>query len=220
MKRLFSVLIALPLVLSLVTGCATTDRTRTQGEGTMVGAAAGALLGGLIGAATGNSDDALVGAAIGAAVGGAAGYVYGTHVANQKEKYASREDWLDACIANVAKVNQETREYNIQLARDIHILETEATRLREDYNKRIVQKSALLEEKEKMEVKLAMAKEKLELARYEKENQEKVLAEAKQTGSNVYVKDFEVKIAELTSCIDELEKQTAVLASLSQDMTV
>ena len=186
----------------------------------MLGVAAGALLGGLIGAATGDSDDALVGAAIGAAVGGAAGYAYGTHVANQKEKYASREDWLDACIANVEKVNNETREYNIQLARDIRILEIETAQLRADYNKRIIHKSALQEEKEKIEVKLAQVKEKLDLARYEKENQEKVLAEAKQTGSNVYVKDFEMKIAELTSYIVELENQTAALASLSQDMTV
>ena len=60
----------------------------------------GAALGAGLGAATGGGRGAAIGAATGAAIGGAAGFAYGTHVANQKAKYARAEDRLDACIAS------------------------------------------------------------------------------------------------------------------------
>ncbi|MEA3547236.1 MAG: glycine zipper domain-containing protein [Thermodesulfobacteriota bacterium] len=221
MKKVLLNLAIVTLILSGLTSCATTsDRTRTKSEGTAAGAAAGAFLGGIIGAISGDKHDALAGAAIGAVVGGAAGYAYGTHVANEKQNYASREDWLNACIASAEKVNQETRIYNAQLAQDISVLETETARLKAGYREREIQKSAMQEEKKKIEMKLAQAEEKLKRARYEKENQENVLAEAKAKGYHLYAKEFEDKIAELKGYIFELEIQTAALASLSQKMTV
>ena len=69
-------------------------------------------------------------------------------------------------------------------------------------------------------MKLAQAEEKLKRARYEKENQEQVLAEAKAKGYHPYAKELEDKIVELNGYIFELETQTAALASLSQEMTV
>ena len=88
------------------TGCSNIhdDSTRTKTEGTLVGggigAALGALFGGLIG---GNGKGALIGAGIGAGIGSLAGFFVGKHVADKKAEYASREDWLDDCIAHRLK---------------------------------------------------------------------------------------------------------------------
>src|SRR6266852_3957822 len=90
-------IIGVMLSTALLAGCAT-DRGQTQAEGAGVGALGGAALGALTGYALGGAKGAAIGAAAGAGVGAGAGYVYGTHVANQKEKFAREEDYLDAVI--------------------------------------------------------------------------------------------------------------------------
>ena len=77
------------------------------------------------GGGAGGSDAAWIGAAVGAGVGGAAGFAYGSHVAKEKAKYASQEDWLDACIASAEKVNRENRAYNAALEKEIQALSAE-----------------------------------------------------------------------------------------------
>ncbi len=58
------------------------------------------------------------GAIIGAQVGGHAGYAYATSVANKKAQYASREAWLDACIAEARTTADKSRNYS-RLARQV-----------------------------------------------------------------------------------------------------
>lgn len=97
----------------LFSSCAnTSDGRLTQAQGTGIGAAGGAVLGGLIGAASGNWEQ---GALIGAAAGGLGGFAYGTHVANQKAKYKSTEEWLDACIAQAETKRKAAAAYNRKL---------------------------------------------------------------------------------------------------------
>jgi uncharacterized protein YcfJ len=222
MKRWIVSLVIVTLSLSGLTSCATTknDRGRTQAEGAGAGAVAGALIGGIIGAATGDSKSAIVGAAIGAVAGGAAGYAYGTHIANEKEKYAHEEDWLNACIASAEKVNQETMKYNAKLGKDIKTLEAETVQLKAAYLEKKDKKLTMDKEKKKIEIKLAEARETLKRAKFELENQEKVLAETKAKRNDVYAKKFETKIEELNGYIAELETQTEALASMSQRMSV
>jgi hypothetical protein len=222
MKGLIVGLTILTLSLSGLTGCATikNDGERTQAEGAAVGAAAGALLGGIFGAVTNDTKGAIAGATIGAIAGGAAGYVYGTHVASEKEKYANKEDWLNACIASAEKVNQDTMKYNAQLAKDLQALEAETARLKAAYLAKNAEKSAMDYEKKKIEIKLAEAREKLKRAKFELKNQEKVLAETRAQRNNVYANKFESKVKELNGYIAELEIQTQALASMSQRMTV
>ena len=99
--RRWSVFISAVVTLAMLTGCAETQEGRTtQAQGTGIGALLGAALGAGIGAATGGGEGAARGAIAGALIGGTAGFVYGTHVANQKAKYARAEDWLNACIAS------------------------------------------------------------------------------------------------------------------------
>lgn len=99
--RRWSVVISAFVLVAMFAGCAETEEGRTtQAQGTGIGALLGAAVGAGIGAAAGGGRGAAIGAATGALVGGTAGFAYGTHVANQKAKYAKAEDWLDACIAS------------------------------------------------------------------------------------------------------------------------
>jgi hypothetical protein len=99
--RRWSVVISAFVLVAMFAGCAETEEGRTtQAQGTGIGALLGAAVGAGIGAAAGGGRGAAIGAATGALVGGTAGFAYGTHVANQKAKYAKAEDWLNACIAS------------------------------------------------------------------------------------------------------------------------
>ena len=110
------------LTLILLAGCTNirNDRTRTKVEGTATGAAAGGILGGVIGGVVSLGSPTYIaqGAIIGAQVGGHAGYAYATSVANKKAQYASREAWLDACIAEAKTTTEKSRDYS-KLARQI-----------------------------------------------------------------------------------------------------
>ena len=213
--------LSLVLVLSVgLAGCTTTDSGRTKAEGTAVGAGAGALLGAIIGGATGGGRGAVIGGAIGAAAGGAAGYAYGTHVANKKAEYASREDWLDDCIASAHQVNAEAREYNAGLAAEIEELDAETARLAQAYEQKTAQREELVQEKARVEAKLEEANKNLDRVRWELENQEKVLAEARSSGNQAQTQVLEEEVRSLRDKVTELESHTETLASLSGRMAV
>ena len=117
----------------LLTSCADTQDGRlTQAQGAGIGALGGAALGGLIGAASGNAGR---GSLIGAALGGAGGFAYGTHVAHQKAKYKSTEEWLDACIAEAESSRRAAVAYNRKLDGRIASLQGEVQRAKASGNK-------------------------------------------------------------------------------------
>ncbi|HEX8296000.1 MAG TPA: hypothetical protein VF593_06840 [Chthoniobacteraceae bacterium] len=117
-------------------GCAATpDGRKTQAQGTAIGAVLGALAGGAIGYATGGRDGIARGAVVGGAAGGVAGFAYGTHVARMKAKYASREAWLDDCIASARRVNSNAYAYSRTLEGRIAQLQTRTRRVAASGNK-------------------------------------------------------------------------------------
>lgn len=209
------------MVALVFSGCANmSDGTRTKTEATALGAGGGALLGGLIGALAGGSDAALVGAAVGAGVGGIAGFAYGTHVAKQKEKYASQEDWLDACIVSAEKVNRENRTYNKALAKEIDALEKETNSLSAVYARKKVKKDALKKEKKKIDARLADAQKTLKRSNFELENQKIAQVDARKSGKSRQADQLDKEIAKLKATIAELEGHTESLASMSARMAV
>lgn len=109
--------------VAFVASCANIkdDQTRTRAEGTLAGSVIGGGLGAIIGHQSGHGWE---GALIGAAAGGLAGLAVGDHVARKKANYASREAWLDACIANAEKVNRHAISYNNSLRSKISGLES------------------------------------------------------------------------------------------------
>lgn len=77
-------------------------------EGALTGCGVGALGGLLVGASGGKNKgkNMLVDAAIGCAVGGVIGGGVGAYVADKQEKYATKEQQLDAMIGDVRDENQ------------------------------------------------------------------------------------------------------------------
>jgi ribosomal protein L29 len=124
------------MVLVMASGCATTpDGRKTQAHGTAIGAVLGAVVGGAVGYAAGGRSGLARGAAIGAGAGAVAGFAYGTPVAKRKAEYASREAWLDACIASAHRVNSNAYAYSRSLESRIARLESRARAARTSHNK-------------------------------------------------------------------------------------
>ena len=76
---------------------------KTVWEGVLIGAGAGTLWGVIQGD---EAKDVLLKAAIGGAVGGLAG----AYIASKQKQFSSKEDQLDAMIADVRRSNQETED--------------------------------------------------------------------------------------------------------------
>ena len=137
--RRWSVSISALVILAMLAGCAETQEGRTtQAQGAGIGALLGAALGAGIGAATGGGRGAATGAVAGALIGGSAGFVYGTHVANQKAKYARAEDWLNACIASARGYRRHAYAVNQKLSNRIAALEKRSKTARASHDKAAV----------------------------------------------------------------------------------
>ncbi len=223
MLRKMSLGIVLLFTLTIVSGCANIkdDSDRTRAEGTATGAVVGGVLGALVGQALGgDTGSTLAGAAIGAAVGGTAGYAYGDHVAGQKEKYASNEDWLDACIADAQKTNAEIMAYNRDIRNQIALLRQDTNALRQKYVDAAVRKTKLQNKKKEVDTLLKSANNELANAKTELEALDSVVVEARQSGQNDYAVSLDSEIEILKANIRELEKRTEELASMSASMAV
>ena len=112
------------------------DATRTKTEGTLAGAGIGAGVGALLGGLIDGGRGAAIGAGIGAGLGAAGGYMVGKHVADKKAEYASKEDWLDDCIAYSEQTNAQARQYNDKLSREIKSLDAQSRSLVAQYKSR------------------------------------------------------------------------------------
>lgn len=210
-KRIIALILIAALAVPLA-GCAgMSDREKTIGEG--VGA--GAIVGGILGAIVGGKRGAVIGAALGAA-GGAA---VGVHVANQKQKYASTEQYLDACIASAQQTNQQTMAYNANLENDIKALDAESNRLLAQYKKKKVQKAALVKERGQVQAKLKEAKAQLAKVKNEINIQQKVLAQEKGKAP-AHLSKLQQELEQLRKTAAELEQKTSQLASIDNRMNV
>ncbi|RFC64553.1 hypothetical protein DYI37_08030 [Fulvimarina endophytica] len=109
---------------------ASSDYRRTVGEGAVLGALVGAVAGAVIGQANGGSDGALRGALIGSVAGTALGALGGTAVAETKRDYATREDRLDAEIANARAANAKLSQLVSAARRVVERREAEIATLR------------------------------------------------------------------------------------------
>lgn len=213
--------ICLALLVFLMTSCANmSDGQRTTAEGAGLGVAGGAALGALVGQVFGkDTKSTLIGAAIGGALGGLLGGVYGNHVAHKKARYANEEDYLNACIDSARSVQQETCSYNEALKKEIVGLDAEVEQLVAKYNRKQIQKTALLGEKKKVDTTLAETEKKLQRAKDEVTIQKEVLAKEKNQSKDKLA-ELEGEIKNLEGTIAELEGQTKALASINQKFSV
>lgn len=214
---------ALAVAITLALGsCGCTnikdDSTRTKTEGTMVGAGFGAALGAGLGALFGGSKGALVGAAIGVGVGSLSGYFYGKHVADKKAEYASREEWLDACIDRSRQVTADTKKYNEQLKKDIAALDKETKTL--TAKNANTDKKTLKEESKKIAALQSDTQKNISNLESEVEKQKTVLADAKKNGDNQEAKILDAEIKKLNAQIKEMKEYNNKLASISARVAV
>lgn len=202
-------MIRLPIFIALMVGLSgcvqpnMSDSTRTKAEGTGVGILGGALIGAAIGGRQG--------AAWGAAIGGSIGYLFGSHVAEEKEKYARKEDWLNACISSARKVNKSTRAYNSKLSKEIK----KTKKLVRLYKKNKISKSQLRAQKRVIDNERRTANNMLEKSQKELAAQKRVLREARKMGKKSYANRLSREISRLKKENRALKRKTKTLASLS-----
>ena len=235
MKSTLHKVTALFVTLCFLSGCAakggdpnattTDDATRTKTEG----AALGALLGGLVGAATGaalspgnRGSGALIGAGIGAVGGGAAGYVYGSNVAERKQKYANEEDRLDGEINVVKKYNSDLQQQNTALASNINDLKQRIQILQS--KKKSLKDKAYLTAEEQKYINGTLEKNNKDIARYNQElaslSQYKQEQESKSGKSAPQVASLDQEITLLRNQINTLDSNNKQMAKLSDNLTV
>lgn len=200
-----AITLSLLVIFLGMSGCAQpnmTDSTRTKAEGTGVGVLAGALLGAAVGGRQG--------AMYGAALGGMAGYAFGSHVAGQKEKYAHKEDWLNACISEAKKVNKDTRAYNASLSKKIR----EAKKLVRLYKKNEVSKFKMFTENLSIKYEKNQAESKLTDLDKEIQAQTKVLKDARKTANAKQTKRVRRELGRMKTQRRTLKNHTKTLARL------
>ena len=218
MKKKGTILIVFFLIATLSCGCA--NLQTEQGQGAAGGAAIGAGLGALVGYLVGGEKGALLGAGIGAAVGGAGGYAYGNHVAGQKAKYASEEDWLDACVAEAQLANLDLSNYNKGLSKQVTDAEKEIVALKKKQKNAKTRQAKLQEKQAEVTQMLASNNNKLQRAKKELEAQQYVTGEATKIQKSDHASTMNGEVENLKANIAELEKRTKALASLSASMAV
>ena len=196
------------------------DETRTKTEGTLTGAGLGAVVGAIIGAVLDGGRGAARGAAIGAGAGGVAGYAYGSHVANKKANYASREEWLDACLVQTEKAHRTTTEYNARLRGELVRLDKETRALETAYKQGKVQRSSLRAEEKRIRQRITETEQLIRRAEAEIGLQNSVVQEARTGGNDDKAARLEAEVRGLREQVDQLKDQSAQLAAMSHRMEV
>jgi hypothetical protein len=211
MKRYLPGLVALSVVLSLLTGCATTDGGRTREEGTGFGALLGAAIGAGAGALIGGKNGALLGTGIGTALGAGAGYVAGNAVADKKAQYVDTEDQMDGQINSVVQTNENLREYNDQTTTRIADLDKEVTHLKSRLKAKKVKATEIEAKKKEIKLLIQVADQ------HKSEMNKEVVALNKYIKSIDHVQDRN-KMAKLGQEVDLLKKSIALLDNNSVQM--
>ncbi len=216
MKKFLPLLLCVFLVLP---ACANIkdDRTRTTTEGALAGAGAGAAIGAIIGHFAGS---AKAGALIGAALGGATGAMVGDHIADKKEQYATREKWLDACIASATQKNRELAAYSHRLRQESIHLDRVSKQMAEQYQQQKLTRDHLRKAnasytKKKQEIDNYIVTAQTEVAK-----QKQVLADVQKNNDAAYAQKIEYEIAQLEECIAELSALSEEMANISDRLSV
>ncbi len=213
-KKFLSLLLVVAFSLQLVSCANMSDQTRTRAEG----AGLGALVGGLIGLAAGDTKGAIIGALAGAGVG----FLIGNEIARRKAKYASEEDFLNAEIAQLARLNSSTYKYNCKLSRDIYALKKQVASLKARYKKRAVKRTALAKKKKEIQKRIEANNKMIEALEKEYKINVAILDEQKKKRKkkDPYVVKLEREIKTLKKNIDALQKNAKQLAEIDERLSV
>ena len=215
MKKIIVVTLML-IMFGAMGGCTNIqdDTTRTQTEGTLVGLGGGAIIGAVIGGIIGGGDGALIGVGIGATVGGLTGYIVGSNIAEEKAKYASEEQWLDACLMEIERTNAELLAYNDKLTAEIAALDAETKSMQTAYRARQADQAAMQAKQEDILASIENNKQLIAAAEHEIEMQQKVLADARQNNQIENAEFLNAEIKALQAQKARLEESNKQLANM------
>lgn len=204
------------LVSSLLSGCAgMTDQQTTVAQGAGVGALLGAGLGYAI---TGDRRGVLAGAAI----GGLAGAAVGSTVAERKAQYANEEDFLVAEIQRNDDFIREADAENRQMYADIEQLDRESRRLAQQYRAGKASRTAMLEQRSRLENQLTKAKKINSLAERQLADAKTVRQEAQQQrgAQDRYTRKLESNVVQLTETRQQSDRNVANLQQMYDRMSI
>ena len=172
----------------------------------------------MIGLAAGDTKGAIIGALAGAGVG----FLVGNEIAKRKARYASEEDFLNAEIAQLAKMNSSTYQYNYRLSREINSLKRQVASLKAQYEKRTVKRSALLKKKKDIQKRIEANNKMIEELQKEYKINVAILDEQKKKRKkkDPYVVRLEREIETLKKNIDALQKNARQLAEMDERLSV
>jgi hypothetical protein len=202
--------LVLLVVVVFVTGCATQgDQART--EGSLVGAGVGAALGAGVGYAIGGAKGAGIGAGIGALAGGASGYVYADRVAKRHEALAGKENDLNARITFARGINDDTREYNERLKKEVGALEPKIAELEAKRMNQQVTQQELQKQKQALTARTEEANKQLAVCQNELDGLQKFRSQQAAASSAL-----DEQISTLERNLAQMKANTIALASLNQ----
>ncbi len=197
-----------------------TDRQQTiflgAGLGFLAGAAAGAVGGQAIGKDTKST---LIGAGIGALAAGIAGAVYGTHVADQKARFSSDEEYLKACILAADQASQQAEIYNAQLKGNISLLKQDVQQLVVKYNNHQVEIATMRKAKKRFQNDLAQLSINQQAIEEQIIKYNKAYTNSK-NASSTSLASLESQINKLEKARQELGTQANALASIDQSIKI
>jgi hypothetical protein len=143
--------------------------------------------------------------------------VYREHVANQKAKFVSEEDYLAACIHAVKRVNIETYEYNATLEKHLGEVEEFVTSVNNRAEKGHISKIEFEQARQKVQQVRDEAEHRLQRARDEILIQREVRKrEEKQLQS--HLAELDAQIEQLEQSAAELDSTIKILAAMQQTM--
>lgn len=208
----------IPLVLCAsiaCSGCANIqdDGTRTRVEGLGAGAGIGALIGQVAGGSTAAT-------LLGTAIGGLIGLAVGDYIAIQKEDYASREEWLDACINRSLQVNEELVAHNEQLKKDMAELDKQSTALAASYKRNKANSDAMKAEYKKIDARKQEVDQLIAGIEGEIAQQKTVVDDARAEDNHREADIIETEIALMEKRIAELRQDSEKLASMSMRVSI
>ncbi len=215
MKRLIPLLLCFALVLP---GCvaSTADGNRTIAEGTGAGAVVGGVLGGVMALATGDAKWV----AIGAGVGGLVGLGAGVYVAKKKEEYASKEQWLNACIREAQSSNQAIASYNANLRSKLAQLNNQSAKIAAEYR---MQKGKVADlNKLRQSIKQQQQEADGYINNVEKQiaRQNGIMSEARAENKTREAQIIEAEIRKMEMQLDELRDNASKFASVSTRVSI
>jgi len=144
----------------------------------------------------------------------------GSHIADQKAKFASEEAWLEACLQQARQTNSKLAAHNNQLTNQIAVLDRQTRELQAAYAVNRADRKQLLAEKGNIENTMKANARVVASAEAEISAQQRVLADARANNRTNDSALLEAEILALQRQKTQLEDANRQLAAMTARISV